>query len=61
MDLLNELLVSSESLTTQIGETGGVVKNLRRGVRNRTLQHQHHWKSARAATLMILYSKRKGG
>ena len=32
MDGLNKLLATSESLATQIGGNGGVVKNLRRGV-----------------------------
>ena len=33
MEGLNKLLATSESLATQIGDNGGVVKNLRRGVR----------------------------
>ena len=33
MDALNELLATSESLATQIGENGGIIRNLRRGVR----------------------------
>ena len=32
MEGLNKLLATSESLATQIGDNGGVVKNLRRGV-----------------------------
>lgn len=57
MDILNELLVSSESLTTQISETGGVVRNLRRGVRNQISQlfaDLAPWESRKAHWLFVL-------
>jgi hypothetical protein len=56
MDILNELLVSSESLTTQISETGGVVKNLRRGVRNQISQLQHHGNQGKLADYSYLWN-----